>query len=283
MAHTDLTGTRVVLTAQRKAEEFARVLERRGVDVLRAPTLSHVPHTTDPRLLRDTRALIATPPDVLVATTGVGLRGWLEAADAAGLGPRLRLALSGVPVLARGAKARGAAQGAGMEVAWTAGSETTREIRDRLLAEGVRARRVAVQHHGAGADAIDGVLREAGADVVPLVVYRWGPSPDPAAVDRAVGVLVRTEADCVAFTSAPAVHALFRAAEALGARARLEDVLRSGKVLCAAVGDTTAAPLRERGIHPLVPPRFRTGALIRTITEALAGRVSGNPIGTATQ
>lgn len=271
----------MVLTAQRKAEEFARALERRGVAVLRAPTLSHVPHVDDPQLLRDTRALIATPPDVLVVTTGVGLRGWLEAADAAGLGQRLRAALGGARVIARGAKARGAAQGAGIEVAWTAESETTHEIRSRLLAEGVRGRRIALQHHG-GADETDRVLAEAGARVVSLVVYRWGPAPDPAAVDRAVEVLVRADADCVAFTSAPAVHALFRAADALGLGERLEDVLRSGAVLSAAVGDTTAAPLRERSIDPLVPPRFRTGPLIRTITEALAERVSGDRSGTST-
>lgn len=233
MSPVDLTGTRVVLTAQRKAEEFARALERRGVAVLRAPALSHVPHVNDPQLLRDTCALIAAPPDVLVVTTGVGLRGWLEAADAAGLGQRLRLALSGARVLARGAKARGAAQGAGIDVAWTAESETMGEIRSRLLAEGVRGRRIAVQHHG-GADEIDRVLAEAGAQVVSLVVYRWGPSPDPTAVDRAVEVLVRADADCVAFTSAPAVDALFRAAAVLGLGDPLEDVLRSGEVLCAA-------------------------------------------------
>ena len=271
MTDTDLTGTRVVLTAQRKAEEFARALERRGVAVLQAPTMSHVPHVDDPQLLRDTRALIAEPPDVLVVTTGVGLRGWLEAADVAGLGKRLRATLSEVRVIARGAKARGAAQGAGIAVAWTAESETVHEIRSRLLAEGVRGLRIAVQHHG-GADGTDRVLAGAGAQLVPLVVYRWGPSPDPAAVDHAVGVLVRAEADCVAFTSAPAVHALFRAAEALGLGQRLEAVLRSGEVLGAAVGDTTAVPLRERGIDPLVPPRFRTGPLLRTITEALESR-----------
>ena len=37
---------------------------------------------------RPPKQLLDDPPDVIVATTGIGFRGWLEAADAAGLGER---------------------------------------------------------------------------------------------------------------------------------------------------------------------------------------------------
>ena len=45
--------------------------------------------------------------------------------------------------------------------------------------------------------------------------------------------------------------------------------LREGRVRAAAVGDTTAAPLRAYGIEPLVPERFRLGALVKLVIAEL--------------
>ena len=45
----------------------------------------------DDTLLREaTRLLLESPPDAVVATTTIGMMGWLEAADGWGLGEMLR-------------------------------------------------------------------------------------------------------------------------------------------------------------------------------------------------
>ncbi|MDT5155309.1 MAG: uroporphyrinogen-III synthase, partial [Mycobacterium sp.] len=44
-----------------------------------------VPLPDDEELHDHTEALIATPPDVVIATTGIGFRGWTAAADGWGL------------------------------------------------------------------------------------------------------------------------------------------------------------------------------------------------------
>lgn len=269
---TDLTGCRVVLTAQRRGEEFAAALERRGVEVVHAPTLSHIPHVDDLELLSRTRELLDGPPDVVIVTTGVGFRGWLEAAGAAGLHARLLEALTGARIIARGPKAQGAVQREGLDVAWTATSETAREIKDLLAEEGVAGLRVAVQHHGAGSDGIDDALRAGGAQVVSLIVYRWGPAPDPVAVEAAVDLVALGEVDCVAFTAAPGTQAFLDAAARVGVLDAVLGSLRERCVLAACVGDTTAAPLRAHGVEPLVPERFRMGALVRVIATALEER-----------
>lgn len=276
-ASASLRGRRIIITAQRKADEFAAPLERRGADVLRAATMSHVPHVDDPELIAQTRDLIASPPGLLVVTTGIGFRGWLEAAETAGLGEQLREALRDATIFARGPKARGAVVGAGLSVAWTAESETAEEIKARLEGANLTGTRVAVQHHGAGSDGIDELLRDAGADVVSLVVYRWGPAPDPVAVTHAVQLVAAGEVDCIAFTAAPGLTAFLDAAEREGRRAEVLHALRSATVLAACVGDTTAAPLRAEGVEPLVPQRFRLGALTRIIVDALAPADSSSP------
>lgn len=268
-----LTGRTIVLTAHRKAAEFALVLERRGATIWHAPVLS-VASVHDEALLEATRHLLHHPPDVVIVTTGVGFRGWLQAADEAGLGDDLRVVLSRARLLARGAKAQGAIRGEGLECDWVAGTEQAAEIRDLLLAESsagrtVAGRRVAVQHHGSGADGLDDLVAGLGAEVTSLVVYRWAPSPDPEAVAAAVRAVAAQEVDAVVFTAAPGAREFLERAQALGL---LDEVVRGFQqhVVAATVGPVTAAPLQEAGIAPLVPARFRTGALVRDLTERLS-------------
>ena len=46
-----------------------------------------------------------------------------------------------------------------------------------------------MQHHGSGADGLDEAFEAAGADVVSLTIYRWGPPPDIAVVPLLVAGL----------------------------------------------------------------------------------------------
>lgn len=271
MSGQPLLGCTVLVTAERRAAELSAALERRGAAVVHAPVMSIVPHVDDEHLLAATRALLHAPPDVVVVTTGIGLRGWLEAADAAGLAAELLDVLASARIVARGPKARGAIQAAGLTADWVAESETSAEIRDLLLTEGVAGLRVAVQHHGSGSDGLDGDLAAAGAQVQPLVVYRWGPTPRPEAVEAGLRQVCRHQVDAVAFTSAPGVAAFVEAAEKLGVRDEVVAAFTASHgVLAAAVGPVTAAPLRDLGVEPVVPDRARLGALVRTLTHAIA-------------
>lgn len=265
-----LTGCRVLVTAHRRAADVAAALERRGADVVHAPVLSIVPHVDDARLLSRTREVIRSRPDIVVVTTGVGFRGWIEAADADGLAPALHQTLAASRIIARGPKALGAIRTNDLTPEWVAPSETTAEIRERLLEAGVNGLTVAVQHHGSGADGLDRALAAAGARVISLVVYRWGPPADPAAVVRGVHLVADEDVDAVIFTSAPGAAGFIDAARREG---RLFDVVRachsSSGVLAAAVGPVTAGPLRGVGIDPLVPDRWRMGALVRQLVERL--------------
>jgi len=273
---TQLLGATIGVTSHRRSDELIATFTRRGAGVVHAPTMRIVPITEDADLLTATRAAIADPPDVLVVTTAIGLRGWLSAAEAHGLDEALVTALAGTRVLARGPKARGAVRAAGLSEAWTAASEQTAEAVEHLLAEGVTGRSVLVQLHGAHTQgALDELepLRAAGADLRTVAVYRWEPPDDPGAVDGLVDALAARSLDAVTFTSAPGAVALLEVAERRG---RLPEVLAAmrggspgGAVVCCAVGDVTAAPLRELGVEPLVPERWRLGALMRCLSAHL--------------
>jgi uroporphyrinogen-III synthase len=268
-----LAGCVVVVTADRRSAELAAALERRGAVVRHAPAMSIVPHAEDALLLRATAEIVRTPPDVVVVTTGIGFRGWIEAADAAGMADQLLAVLAGVRLVARGPKARGAIQAVGLQADWVAESESSAEIAETLLDDGVAGLRIAVQHHGAGADGLDQAFAAAGATVQDLVVYRWGPPPDPAAVSASARATAAGDVDAVMFTSAPGANAWLTAADEAGVGPALVRRFRGGGAVAAAVGPVTARPLRDRGIEPLVPDRGRLGSLVR----ALVGHFGGLP------
>ncbi|WP_154796609.1 uroporphyrinogen-III synthase [Occultella kanbiaonis] len=262
-----MAGCTVLITADRRSAELAAALTRRGAQVRHAPALSILSNVDDEQLIADTRELVEHAPDVVVVTTGIGFRGWIEAADAHGIADDLLAVLAGSRIVARGPKARGAIQAAGLQADWVAESETSGEIADVLLGEGVAGLRVAVQHHGAGADGLDAVFAEAGADVQSLIVYRWGPAPDPDAVRASARAAAAGEIDAVVFTSAPGAEAWLSAAEAEGVGPQIVARFVSGSMIAAAVGPITAKPLEHRGITTLQPERGRLGALVRALVS----------------
>jgi uroporphyrinogen-III synthase len=263
-----LAGCVIAVTADRRFKELAGALERRGATVEHAPALEVVPHLDDESLVERTREILASPPDVVVATTGIGFRGWIEAADAVGLAEDLLDVLATARLIARGPKARGAIEAAGLTADWVATSETAAEIRQFLLAEGVSGLRIAVQHHGSGADGLDEAFAEAGATVSSVVVYSWGAS-DPVVLRESVRRTAGGLVDAVVFTSAPGVHAWLDAASG-DDRVAIRRLNLAGRLVLATVGPVTAAPLEDAGLVTLVPARWRLGAVVRELVTHYA-------------
>lgn len=264
---TALAGRTLVIAVDRRADELAAALTRHGARVERAPAMSTIPHLDDESLLESTRALIAQRPQVVIALTGIGFRGWIESADAAGLGEQLRAALAEATILARGPKARGAVQQAGLTVAWVAATETSAEVGEHLLSGDVQGQRIAVQHHGSGSDGLDDLLTGHGADVVSLTVYRWGPTRDPEALRRSVVRAGQGEIDAVLFTAAPGAAAWLQDADRAGTLDAIRGHAQTGRLVMAAVGSVTAGPLLEHSLPVLLAERGRMGSLVRTVVQ----------------
>ncbi|WP_432588081.1 uroporphyrinogen-III synthase [Streptomyces sp. HD1123-B1] len=272
-----LAGFTVGVTAARRADELGALLRRRGAEVMHAPALRIVPLADDSELLTATKRLLDQAPDVVVATTAIGFRGWVEAADGWGLGEALLDRLRGVRLLARGPKVRGAIRAAGLTEEWSPASESMAEVLDRLLEEGVDGHRVAVQLHGEPLPGFVESLRAGGAEVVGVPVYRWMPPEDIAPVDRLLDATVARTLDAVTFTSAPAAASLLDRAEQRGLQRELLDALRHD-VLPACVGPVTALPLEAHDVPTSQPERFRLGPLVQLLSQELPGRVRPLPV-----
>jgi uroporphyrinogen-III synthase len=267
-----LRGYTVAVTAARRSEELGALLDRRGARVVYAPAIRIVPLGDDADLVAATKEVLAAPVDLVVATTGVGFRGWLEAAEAWDLPLREHLQTS--RVLARGPKARGAIRGAGLVDAWSPESESSAEVLQHLLsgAEGpLPGRRIAVQLHGDPLPELVSGLVRAGAEVIKVPVYRWVLPEDTAPLRRLVTSIAARGVDAVTFTSAPAAASLLQIAGEEGVRSGVLAAFADA-VLPVAVGPVTAGPLEAAGIRTVQPERARLGALARSVVAELPAR-----------
>ncbi|MFE9863662.1 uroporphyrinogen-III synthase [Streptomyces sp. NPDC005506] len=275
--HGPLAGFTVGVTAARRADELGTLLQRRGATVVHAPALRIVPLADDSELLAATEELIDQVPDVVVATTAIGFRGWIEAADGWGIGDRLLDRLRTVELLARGPKVKGAVRAAGLTEAWSPGSESMAEVLDRLLDEGVEGRRIALQLHGEPLPGFVESLRAGGAEVVVVPVYRWMEPEDLAPLDRLLDVTAARGLDALTFTSAPAAASFLNRADQRGLLPEILGALQ-GEVVSACVGPVTALPLQARGIDTIQPERFRLGPLVQLLCRELPGGARTLPV-----
>ncbi|MGI5336178.1 uroporphyrinogen-III synthase [Streptomyces sp. CA-181903] len=264
-----LTGLTVGVTADRRRDELAALLLRRGASVTVAPALRMVPLADDALLRAATEACLARQVDYVVATTGVGWRGWMSAAEGWGLADALLAACREAAVLSRGSKTTGALRACGLREDHAPESETMDALLAWLLDRDLRGRHVVVQEHGAPTAGFTDALRARGAAVTVLPVYRWGPPEDPDAVRRLVARTVRGEIHALPFTSAPAIEA-FLAAAGPGRN----DVLTALRqdVLAACIGPLCARPLLTAGVPCAWPDRGRLGSLVRLLTDELPRR-----------
>lgn len=275
MAEDDLAGATIALTAERRVEEFATLLERRGAEIVRTPVIHVLPLVDDRDLRTQTSALIADPPELVVISTGIGFRGWLDAVASWGLTDEFLEALARTRIIARGPKATGAIRGAGLREEWSPSGESSEEVLAHLGSEGVAGLRVAVQLHGTITEwepltDLSASLADI-AVVTPVSVYRWIRPPDQSPV-RALVAAVRSGAiDALTFTSAPAVSSMLSTAKEMGELERFVAAMR-GPVPTYCVGPVTAAPLELLGVPTIQPERSRLGSLARLIIDDLPKR-----------
>jgi uroporphyrinogen-III synthase len=223
----------------------------------------------DAELRKVTEALVAEPPEYLIATTGMGMRWWLAAAGSWGLADALLASLGRGRVIARGAKSASAVRSAGLEVWWQAPSERMDDIVAYLAGSSVRGARVALQHFDPKGHRSTAALGELVGELIEVPVYHWLLPEDPTAAHALIAATIGREVAAVTFTSQPAVYQLFQLAGDLATP--LREALNTD-VLPACVGPVCAEAATEEGIsRPVWPDPPRLVALVKLVTENLSG------------
>jgi uroporphyrinogen-III synthase len=264
-----LAGFRVGVTADRRVADQVDHLEQQGAEVVHARTVRTI--LVDPDELREaTLAVVSSPPDMLVATSALGIRSWLTHATSWGLDDAVRASLRETRVLSVGPDTTGELVAAGLDPDVRAEGDIA-SVAEIVRREAADVRRVTLQLDGDESTEIAKALADAGAMVRTLATYRRTLPEDHAPAHAFVRTVVSGRVHAVTFTSSASFTGLLDLAGEVGQREAVVAALRNGTVT-AALGPRTAAAAREVGIEPLVPGLPRIAHLLRDLGASLMSR-----------
>ena len=279
MTGPSFTGLRVLALESRRATEVGALITTYGGVPMVAPALQEAPLNSNAAAMAFGKALMRSELDIIIFLTGVGTRTLLNTvAGEHGLEAVTR-ALAATRVVARGPKPLAVLHELGVPI-WATAPEpnTWREILAALDAavggSDVIGARIAVQEYGASNAALLDGLRDRGAQVTAVPVYRWALPKDVGPLTRAVHALVQGDIDVVLLTTGVQADHLWQMARTLNLEAALLPALE--RVVVASVGPSTSAALRGHGVTPdLEPSRPKMGFLVREAAEHAAALLGG--------
>ncbi len=234
--HQPLAGKRVVVTrARHQAAEFIEALESLGADVVAFPTIRIVP-PEDPEPVR--RALAELEEyDWLVLTSPNGVVRFWEELERAGRSAR---SLDGLRIACVGTSTAAVVEARGARVSLVPVKHVGEGLLEAMVASGPLAGvRVLLPRAAEAREVLPEGLREQGARVDEVAVYRTVPDTEGAAAMRAR--LDAGQVDVVTFTSSSSVQNFV---EAVGG-----DVTG---VSAAVIGPVTGDTARELGFEVIV-------------------------------
>jgi uroporphyrinogen-III synthase len=270
-------GLRVLALESRRAMELSKLISNYGGVPIVALAMREVPLESNKEALAFAAGLFAGEFDMVIFLTGVGARALLSVVETTHKRDNYAAALQCLKVVARGPKPAAALREIGVTPALTVPEPNTWRELLRALDEaanstaGIRlsGARVAVQEYGvSNSELLDG-LKERGAHVTRVPVYRWALPDDLAPLRAAVRELAEGKIDVVLFTTGVQAAHLFQVA----AEMKLEEAMRSGvnRAIVASIGPTTSEELSRRGIKPdLEPSHPKMGFLVKEAAERSA-------------
>lgn len=215
----------------------------------------------------------------IVFMTGIGARALIEAGIGASSREQFIHALGDIGIVVRGPKPSAVMREFRIPITLTVPEPNTWDEIVKTLDTNrqtipLRGSRIAVQEHGEPSPELYAALRERGAEVLPVHVYRWALPEDTGPLRSAIQAVVGREIDVVLFTASVHLTHAERVAEEMGLKKDFMEALQ--RTVIASIGPTTSQTLRERGINvDFEPSHPRMGILVAETAEKSAELIKG--------
>ena len=276
MSNPGFGGATVVAFESRRADATARLIEKRGGQPLSAPSMQEVPLSSHDEVFAFADKLFAGAVDMLICNTGVGTRMLIETMETKHDAGEIGRALSALTIVARGPKPIRVLNKNDLPIALKVPEPNTwkqilETLDDHQATYSLEGKQVAVQEYGRSNEELTDGLKQRGAEVLPVPIYRWSLPDDTEPLEDGIRAIAEGRAQVAMFTTRiQADHVL-----QLAAREGLEEALRGGftDVMVASIGPVCTKGLESRGISVDVEPeRPKLGILVRTAAEEMARR-----------
>ncbi|MEN9577284.1 MAG: hypothetical protein RJA70_293 [Pseudomonadota bacterium] len=266
---SELAGVRVITFESRRSEDMQRLIEKRGGTAVCAPTMREVPLSDPDAAIQFAKQAVRCEYDALVMLSGGGTRQLIEFALREIPRDEFLGALRRMALICRGPKPVQVLREHGLAPTLVAPEPNTSDDLLKVIFEEhpLASKRVAVQEYGEANTEFHAALREHGAEVTPILVYRWTLPDDTGPLQNAIRLACAGEAEAALFTSARQVVHVLQVAEDLGLRAEVVQALNSMVVV--SVGPVTSRALIDAGLTRYSEPAHpKMGHLVQHLAKS---------------
>lgn len=245
-----LAGKRILITrARRQADEFARLLESYGAEVISFPTIEIAP-PEDWRPMDKAIERLGTY-DWVIFTSVNGVRSFTQRLKEKG---GEIAALAGKLICAIGPRTRKELEDMGLQVTFLPPEYRAEAVALGLRARGIKGKKILLPRAKAARKVLPQVLREAGGVVDEVEAYR---AVRPSEGRDSLEKVLQKGIDVVTFTSSSTVRNFM---EFLSERSFIDGVQ------VAVIGPVTGETARRHGLGPtIIAPEYTIPALVKAI------------------
>ncbi len=269
---TGFQGLRVGALESRMATEMERLITWHGGIPVVAPSMQEIPLSDHPQALAFGETLLSGKIDLVVLLTGVGCRTLLDILKTKFSLDAIKDALQKTILVVRGPKPAGVVKGLGLHPQILVPEPNTwRDILHALDAsypEGLKGMRVAVQEYGVSNPELLEGLRQRGAHVTPVPVYRWTMPDDLHPLQQLLQQILKGEIPVLLITNAVQVDHMIKVLEDDTAIKPLHNVLAT--MMVASIGPLASERLRQHEFPvDLEPSHPKMGILVKEASQAV--------------
>ena len=264
-------GLCVLALESRRAREIAKLIENLGGIPIVAPSVREVVPDSNQEALDFARALALGQVDVVIFTTGVGVKAFASAIESVCSRQELARRLNEVVIVARGPKPMAALRELGVRASLVVPEPNTWRDLLALLdknkqSASIAGRRVAVQEYGVTNPELSAGLADRGAIVSLVNVYQWALPEDLAPLERSIDAIIRGDVHVMLVASSVQIRHLFEVAGRMQRDQELQEAL--SRVVIPSVGPLTSEELRGRGLSVDIEcSRPKMGFLVQEAAE----------------
>jgi uroporphyrinogen-III synthase len=264
MATAGFSGLTVAAFESRMAAEMTRLIERHGGNPLVAPALREIPLEDNTAALQFGEQLLRDGLDVLVLMTGAGTTALFEVLASRHAKSDLAAALKSTVLIARGPKPVAALKALGFQPTFTVPEPNTWvDVVSTLDAHRpVNGLRVAVQEYGLPNRDLLEALRQRGARVTSVPVYRWALPEDTTPLKQVIGQILARQVQVMLITNAAQIDHVMLVVEQEGKTEEFKTICR--KLVIASIGPTASERIRSHGLSvDFEPSHGKMGILVK--------------------
>ena len=274
MTASNFKGVRVLSLESRRAVETAKLIRTYGGEPLTAPAMREIPISNDGPVMQFAEELIAGAFDLVIFTTGVGVRTLIKTVSEHMDREQFLAALRTVKIAARGPKSSTALRELGIPITVIAPEPFTWRVLVQAMEDkfgtALTGMNIAVQEYGTSNPELLTALAEKSVSITRLLVYQWALPEDSQPLREAVIALAHGHVDVVLFMNAGQVAHLFLMAERMGYTEALYEGFRS--TVIGSIGPSTTEGLSMYRLTPdFEPSQSKMGFLIKEIAENAEG------------